>query len=49
MSNFYEKYQNLIDDFVNNNLYYIEDYCRNNDLNYIDDNDDHYIDIVCFF
>ena len=49
MSNFYEKYQNIIDDFVNNNLNYIEDYCRNNELNYNYNNGNHYIDIICFF
>ena len=38
MSNFYEKYQNLIDDFVNNNLNYIENYCIKNKLDYIKEN-----------
>ena len=48
MSNFYKKYQILIDDFVNNNLDYIENYCRNNKLVYIYNNIYHYINIVCF-
>ena len=49
MSNFYGKYQNIIDVFVNNNLNYIENYCRNNELNYIYNNRNYYIDIICFF
>ena len=48
MSNFYEKYQNIIDDFVNNNLNYIENYCINNELDYMYDNKDHYIDTMFF-
>ena len=49
MSNFYEKYQSMIEDFVNNNLDYIEDYCIYNDLDYIGSNNNHNIDIECFF
>ena len=49
MFKFYEKYQNLIDEYVNNDLNYIENYCIKNKLDYIEDNDDHYIDILCFF
>ena len=49
MSKFYEKYQNIIDDFIYNNLNYIIKYCINNKLDYFYGNDDHYIDIECFF
>ena len=50
MSNFYEKYQSMIDDFINNNLIYIENYCRINYIinKYIEYNINHKIDIQCF-
>ena len=48
MSNFYKKYQNLIDDFVNKNSNYIIEYCRRNYINYTVDNINHNIDIKLF-